>query len=213
MLGQSGQGLLAGVALVWRPGQDLELGDGARALAVDRAQAVGAGVAAADDDDVLAFGRDEVAIRDAVALAAPVLEREVVHGEVDPPKLAPGDLEVPRPLRSSGQDDGVEVLAERLDGQCLAHVHARREGDPRRFHQREAAVENALLHLELGDAVAEEPADTVGLLEHRHRVPGAVELLGGGEARPGPTPPRRPSCPCAPRAGRERPSPRRRRGR
>ena len=43
-----GQGLSG--AVVGRPGDDLELVDAGAALAVDRAQAVGAGVAAADDD-------------------------------------------------------------------------------------------------------------------------------------------------------------------
>ena len=39
----------------------------------------------------------------------------------------------------------------------------------------------ALLHLELGDAVAQQAADAVGPLEHHHRVTGAGELLGGGQ--------------------------------
>ena len=52
------------------------------------------------------------------------------------------------------------------------------------LHLREAAIEVALLHLELGDAVAEQAADAVGPLEHDDAVPGARELLGGGEARP-----------------------------
>ena len=46
----------------------------------------------------------------------------------------------------------------------------------------EAAVEVALLHLELGDAVAQQAADAVGALEHDDVVPGARELLRGGEA-------------------------------
>ena len=40
----------------------------------------------------------------------------------------------------------------------------------------------ALLHLELGDAVAQQAADAVGPLEHDHVVAGAGELLGGGQA-------------------------------
>ncbi len=41
----------------------------------------------------------------------------------------------------------------------------------------------ALLHLELGDAVAQQPADAVGALEHHDVVTGARELLRGREAR------------------------------
>jgi hypothetical protein len=35
----------------------------------------------------------------------------------------------------------------------------------------------ALLHLEVGDAVAQQAADAAVLLEHRHRVAGARQLL------------------------------------
>ena len=55
MFGHCGHGLSAGAG-VGGPGQQLELVDRRRALAVDGAEAVGAGVAAADDDDVLALG-------------------------------------------------------------------------------------------------------------------------------------------------------------
>ena len=50
-----GQGFV-GVAAVGRSGHDLELVDAPALLAVDRPQAVGAGVAAADDDHVACRG-------------------------------------------------------------------------------------------------------------------------------------------------------------
>ena len=49
------------------------------------------------------------------------------------------------------------------------------------LHLLEPALEVALLHLELGDAVAQQAADPVGALEHDDVVTGARELLGGGE--------------------------------
>src|SRR4029077_20803847 len=61
-----------GIPLLGRPGQDLELGDGARALTMGGAEAVGPGVAAPDDDHVLVLGRDEIALRHRVALGAVV---------------------------------------------------------------------------------------------------------------------------------------------
>ena len=71
-----GQGL-SGVALVGRAGDDLELVDArAQPWRCDGAQAVGAGVAAADDDHVLAVGGDERARRCTESPAhAAVLER------------------------------------------------------------------------------------------------------------------------------------------
>ena len=56
------------------------------ALAVRRAEAVGAGVAAADDDDVQAGGEDLVGHR--LAEGRPVALREVLHGLVDAAELA-----------------------------------------------------------------------------------------------------------------------------
>src|SRR4051794_38629277 len=48
-------------------------------------------------------------------------------------------------------------------------------------------VHPGLLHLERGDAVGEHPADPVGPLVHGDVVPGAGQLLRGGQAgRPGP---------------------------
>ena len=58
MCGHCGHGLSA--ALLGRNRHQLELVDRQRALAVRRAEAVGAGVAAADDDDVLVLRRDEL---------------------------------------------------------------------------------------------------------------------------------------------------------
>ena len=52
--------------------------------------------------------------------------------------------------------------------------------------QGEPAIEEPLFQLELGDAVAQQPADAIGALENGDRVAGAVQLLGGREAgRPG----------------------------
>ena len=50
------------------------------------------------------------------------------------------------------------------------------------LHLREARLEVLLLHLEVGDAVAQQAADAVVALVDRDGVPGAGELLGGGEA-------------------------------
>ena len=53
-------------------------------------------------------------------------------------------------------------------------------------HLREPAVEDGLLELELGDAVAEQATDPLGPLEDDDLVAGAGELLGGrqpGRAR------------------------------
>src|SRR5262245_1737570 len=61
-------------------------------------------------------------------------------------------------------------------------MNARAEDHAGGLHQVEAPLEEPLLHLELRDAVAEKPTDAVGFLQHGDGMPGAVQLLGSGQA-------------------------------
>src|SRR6267154_1631802 len=79
------------VLFVGRFWQDFELGDRFRALAVRGADAVRAGIAAADDDDMLAFGGDRTLRRgDRLGIAgdALVLLRQIIHRKMDARELA-----------------------------------------------------------------------------------------------------------------------------
>ena len=127
-----------------------------------------------------------------------------------PDELAPGHRQVPGQRRAAGQHHGVELrlhLGRRahLDVGGARHPEAAflaRLGrssvarlvpattDRRRAHERDAlglhlgqsAVQHGLLHLELGDPVAQQPARLLRPLEHGHRVPGPHQLLGGRQA-------------------------------
>ena len=50
-------------------------------------------------------------------------------------------------------------------------------------HLLQAAVENILFHLEIGDAIAQQAADAVGFFKERHGVACAIQLLRGRHAR------------------------------
>ena len=100
-----------------RLGHDFELVDAFCALAMAGAEAVGAGVAAADDEDALAGGEDgacglhvgeEHFFR--VAFVAAILLGQELHGEVDAVELAAGDGEVAGLLGAAAEEDGVETL-------------------------------------------------------------------------------------------------------
>jgi hypothetical protein len=153
--------------------------DGKRVLAMAGAEAIGSGIAAADDDDALAGGEDLV--RDGVALVAAVLLREELHRVMDALELAAGDLEIARVLGAAGEKDGVEIAPQVGDGDVHADVGVDLELHSFGAHLLEAAVDEVLLHLEVRDAVAEEAADAVALLEDGDGVAGAGELLGSGE--------------------------------
>ena len=57
------------------------------------------------------------------------------------------------------------------------------EGDALGLHLRDAAVDDVLFHLEVGNAVAQQAAGLGVFLEHMHVVAGARELLRAGEPR------------------------------
>src|SRR2546428_4348989 len=136
---------------------------------------------------------------------------------MDARELASGHREIARPAGAPGQDQRVEIAAQGPDVHVDTDVGARAEDDAFLLHDLQPAVDEALLHLELGDAVAQEAPDPVVTLEDRDQVTGPIELLGGGEAgrprahrppaparargparaprRPAPPPPRRPLGP------------------
>ena len=81
-----------------------------RALTVSRAYAVGAGVATADHEHVLALGVDELVLGELLAHEHPVLLRQHLKGEIHALQVASGYLEVAGLRRSRADHHGVELL-------------------------------------------------------------------------------------------------------
>ena len=147
-----------------------------------RADAVRGGIAAADDDHVLAVGEDRRLARDVLVAETAVLLGEIGHGVIDAGEVLAGQLRIARLLGAGAQQDGVEFIVQA--GERLRHpdIDAVMEGDALGFHLPHAAVDMVLLHLEVGDAVAEQPAGLRLPLEHVHLVADAGELLRAGQA-------------------------------
>src|SRR3954468_16577567 len=162
-------------------------------MPVRGADAVRAGVAAADDHHVL-VGRPEV--RDLlIAGDALILQRQELHGEMNPAQVAPRDRQGARLLPAGREGDPLKFGQKVLRGKARLGVadhagargltpdeHARAELDAFGAHLLQAPVDDALFKLEVRDAVTQQPADAIGLLEHRNVVAGARELLRAGEA-------------------------------
>ncbi len=81
-----------------------------------------------------------------------------------------------------GEHDGVELLAQVLDGEVIADVDAAADLDALLLEHLHAAVDHPLLELGVRDPEAQQAARGLVLLEDDDRVAGVVELLGGGEA-------------------------------
>jgi hypothetical protein len=132
---------------------------------------------------------EQVAFLDAVG------QRQVLHRLVDACQLASG-IGRSRVGGTAGEhDDRIELGAARRPSMSTPDVDPSAELGPSASIWSRRRSRNALLHLELGDAVAQQAADAIGALEHRHVVPGARELLGA--ARPaGPEPMTATACRC-----------------
>ena len=116
-----------------------------------------------------------------------VLLRQKLHGEVNALQFAAGNIQVARLLGAAAQQDGVVVLGQRLHRHVHAHVRVGHKRDALGAHLLDAAVDDVLLQLEVGNAVAQQSADAVALLIDGDRVAGAAQLLRGGQTA-GPLP-------------------------
>ena len=145
------------------------------ALPVGGAQAVGAGVAAAEDDDPLALGGDPVG--DAFAGQGAVLLGQVFHGEMHAVQFPPRHFQIPGLGGASSQTDGVVFLQQSFRRVVDAHIDAGLESDAFLFHQSDAPAHYRLFQLEVRYAQHQQAADVVGPFQDGYGVAGAVELL------------------------------------
>ena len=99
-----------------------------------------------------------------------------------PVSSRPGHRQIARPRRAAGEHDRVELGAQLVDRDVDADVRVGLEDDAFLHQQLQAPIEDALLELELRNAVAQQSADAIGALEHRDGVAGAIQLRGGREA-------------------------------
>ena len=176
--------------------QDLELRHRGGALAVRGADAVGAGVAAADHHDVLALGADRAAgaasgsaspatrlfcwVRKSIAKWMPCSSRPGTgrsRGASAPPvsTTASNSASSSRPGVSSPISMPVET-------------HSLRR------HLRDAAVDQGLLHLEVGNAVAQQAADAVAASRTPSPRGRRGRAAGRRPGRPGRSPRRPRAC-------------------
>ena len=98
------------------------------------------------------------------------------------PEIASGDRQIARLLGAAGKHDGVVTVDEFLRFEINADVHVAMEGDAFRFHLVDAALDVDFLHLEVGDAIAQQAAGLRMSFKDVHIVAGAGELLCAGQA-------------------------------
>ena len=156
----------------------------------DWADAVGAGVAAADHDDVLARGADLVERRRRPAGGgpnSPAAQRlrgvEVLHREVEAGSSRSSTSRsrgTREPIaRTTASNSARSVCGVDVD----ADVHAKAQLDALGHELRNAPLDDPLLDLEIGHTEADQAAGSLVALEDHDRVPCAAQLLGRRETR------------------------------
>ncbi len=164
-------------ALVGRLRHDFELMNRKRLLAMNRPQAIGAGVAATDNDHALAR-RENIGGRiERIAVAALVLLREEFHCVVNSLQLASRNLQVTRMLGAAGQNDGIEFAAQIFDWNLAPNLSIGNELHALGRYLLEAAIDDVFFQLEFGNAVTQQSSDAVIFLINRNRMAGAAQLL------------------------------------
>ena len=167
-----------GIVTIRRLGHNLNLCDALASLTMGCADAVGPRVTTADDEDVLVLGCDAFFFREFHTGEYSVLLREKFEGEMDAFQFTTRRLEVTGCRGACGEDDGIVFLCQfcnRLDVLAVDEVNAFL------LHDTDTAVDDALVQLEVRDAVAQQSASRFVLLEHSHLVTFVVELVGSSK--------------------------------
>ena len=159
-----------------------DLGHARSPLAQGRRDAVDARVAAANDHDVLAGGGDRrrLPAQEGAGRLCQVVERIDDTGQVDA-----RHVDGARRPGAARDDHGRRCL---LDfGRAGCGIHRRLEDDSALFHEFDAAGDDVLVELHVGNAVHEQAARAIGALDYLHARPASGELPGSRQAgRPRP---------------------------
>src|ERR1035437_5800678 len=101
---------------------------------------------------------------------------------MDSLQLSSRDVQIARLLGSAGEHSRVELAEQILDREIPAHLRASNEFHALSGHLLQAAIDDVLLHLEFGDAVAQSPTDPLRFDVDHYGVSRAAQLLGRGQS-------------------------------
>ena len=118
------------------------------------ADAIRAGIAAADDDDVLVLCGDVTAVLMLIEQAFGV-RRKKVHGEMNALELAALDGQIARLGRAGADDNGVEIVAQFFSGIIFADLGIGDKRDAFLRHEIHTALNDLFVELHVRDAVHE----------------------------------------------------------
>ncbi len=99
-----------------------------------------------------------------------------------PFEVAARDRQIAPFLGAARQHDRIELRDELVGRHVHADMRTVVEGHAFGFHLGDPTVDVEFLHLEIGNAIAQQAARLGELLEHMHIMPGTRQLLGARHA-------------------------------
>ena len=165
-----------------RLGHDFNLRDALAALTMSRSDAVGARIAAADDQYILSFGGNALVLREFHASEDTVLLREQFEGEMHAFQFAARGLEIAGGGSAGGDDDSVVIAGYAGHSGFSGYSGIILKLDALLLQQGDAAIDDGLVELEIGDAVAQEATGSFVLLEDGDLIAHQVQVVGGSES-------------------------------
>ena len=131
---------------------------------------------------MLARGENRIVGLDRFVADAAILLRQEIHRVMDAMQVAARNRQIARFLGAARQDHGI------MSGDQIGRLHVDPDIDVAMkldafgLHLAETPIDQRLFHLEVRNAVAEQPARFPVFLVDMHLVSGTSELLGAGEA-------------------------------
>jgi len=134
-----------------------------------------------NDNNVLALGRDVLAVvKTRIKQRLGVLVQEL-HGEVNALQVTAGNGQVSGDGCTSGENNGIVLSSERLERHVtLANRYASDEVDTLSGQEVDTALDDILVKLHVGDTVHEQTTNTIGSLVNSDAVASFVQLVGTG---------------------------------
>ena len=126
-------------------------------------------------------GEDRLVRTDRLAGHAAILLRQEVHREMHAREVAAGHGQIARRLGAAGERDRVVLVEDAPAADGDADMDVAMKHDAFGGHLLDTPLDVALLELEVGNAVAQQPARIGVLFIDVDFVAGARELLGAGE--------------------------------
>jgi hypothetical protein len=148
-------------------------------MTMGRAEAVGTGIATTNDHHALALGVEGMILK--ITLLDAVGQRQELHCLVNAFKAPTGDVEITPSRSTGGKHDRVKLGSQFVCRYIDTDVHIASEFGALGSHLVETLIEMAFLHLEFGNPITKKSAGTICPLKYDNRMPGARELLRGGE--------------------------------